>query len=285
MKWYDKCFGSLRASSQSVTPVVIDNASTDGSVEYIRTHFPEAQIIPNTENLGFAKANNLGIRYALDNDADYVFLLNQDAWVEKNTIAELLRTFEENENVGIASPIHLNGSYMGLDLGFASYAGPQFTSDVYMNIKQKYYAVDFVNAAAWLISAQCIKKVGGFDTLLFKHYGEDGNFTQRVLFHGMRVIINTECTVCHDREQRKDTPKQSQFNKGDSYYNLKCIKGNILSDFNLSKEVAVRRRELCMAYLGLHFKRIKRLKEEIEVLRMIDISRKKNVLGGEVWLY
>ena len=80
-QWYDRCFGSLRRSSIPVTPVVIDNASSDGSVAYIREHFPESVVFEESENLGFAKANNIGMRYALDQGADYVLLLNQDAWL------------------------------------------------------------------------------------------------------------------------------------------------------------------------------------------------------------
>ena len=83
MRWYDRCFGSLRNSDMPVETIVIDNASTDETVSYIKEHFHEVCLIESKENLGFAKANNIGIKRALDNGADYVFLLNQDAWVEK----------------------------------------------------------------------------------------------------------------------------------------------------------------------------------------------------------
>ena len=95
-KWYDRCFGSLRDSEMPVETIVIDNTSTDDTIEYIKTHFPSVHLIESKENLGFAKANNIGIRYAIDNNADYVFLLNQDAWIENDTLTALLRTFEEN---------------------------------------------------------------------------------------------------------------------------------------------------------------------------------------------
>ena len=84
-KWYDRCFGSLSASETPVEIVVVDNASSDDTVGFIKERFPGVHLIESKENLGFAKANNIGIRYALDNDADFVFLLNQDAWIEKDT--------------------------------------------------------------------------------------------------------------------------------------------------------------------------------------------------------
>jgi GT2 family glycosyltransferase len=93
--WYERCFKSLRDSELPVQIIVIDNASNDGTVEYIRAHFPDIHLIESKENLGFGRANNLGMRYALDNGADYVFLLNQDAWIEPNTIGELVRIAEK----------------------------------------------------------------------------------------------------------------------------------------------------------------------------------------------
>ena len=281
-KWYDKCLGSLRASTQAIIPIIIDNASTDGSVDYIRTNYPEAYIIPNNENLGFAKANNYGMKYALDNGADYVFLLNQDAWVEKNTISELLRTFRDNANVGIASPIHLNGSYSGLDCHFPYYAGGEFTSDAYMGHLKHYYLTEFVNAAAWMISADCIRKVGGFDTSLFKHYGEDDNYAQRVKYHGFSIIINTQCTICHDREKRVfDTTK---FNPDQQEKSEKISKGDITQNFDIRGIIAKKKKELYKAYIGIHPKKVRRLKRELELLNIIKISRELNAKGGMVWL-
>ena len=106
-QWYDRCFSSLRESSLPIQVVVVDNASDDGSVEYIRLHYPEIHIIESKTNLGFGQANNKGIRYALDNGCDYVFLLNQDAWIEKDSINLLVKTHSLNESYGILSPMHL----------------------------------------------------------------------------------------------------------------------------------------------------------------------------------
>ena len=78
-QWYERCFASLCNSEYPVQTIVIDNASNDGTVEYIRKYFPEIHLIESKENLGFGRANNIGMRYALDHGCDYVFLLNQDA--------------------------------------------------------------------------------------------------------------------------------------------------------------------------------------------------------------
>lgn len=286
MQWYDHCFGSLRNSDMPVETIVIDNASTDETVSYIKEHFPEVCLIESKENLGFAKANNIGIRKALDNGADYVFLLNQDAWVEKDTLSKLVQTFEENENVGIASPIHLNGEYSGLDWGFVNYVSGEFISDSYMQKLKKYYQVKFVNAAAWLINVECIRKVGGFDTLLFVHYGEDENYCQRVLYHGYKIIINTQCTACHDRKFRMSYEKQyrqKSFSK-DIYLSMKLDFGNINEEYDMHFLIKEQKKSIFKSIMKLSFSGVKEHHNKIFIMRKIYESRGKNIIGKGVWL-
>ena len=74
MRWYDKCFSSLRESTVPLQTVVVDNTPGDEDVTYIKAHYPEIHIIKTAENMGFGRANNLGMRYALDNRCDYELL-------------------------------------------------------------------------------------------------------------------------------------------------------------------------------------------------------------------
>ena len=71
-RWYNQCFGSLRKSTLPVQVVAVDNTPGDEDAEYIRMHFPEVHLIKSEENLGFGRANNLGMRYALENGCDFV---------------------------------------------------------------------------------------------------------------------------------------------------------------------------------------------------------------------
>lgn len=284
-KWYDRCLGSLRDSETPVETIVIDNASSDDTVEYIKNHFPQVHLIESKENLGFAKANNIGIRYAIDHDADYVFLLNQDAWVEKNTLTVLLQTFEDNENVGIASPIHLNGSYSGLDHDFAKYFSGDFVSDLYMGELKAYYEIPFVNAAAWILPVSTIKKIGGFDISLFVHYGEDDNYCQRVLFFGGRIIVNTKCTICHDKEFRKNC--EMEYRKKtirDPYLIEKIQLGDINQDCDIDGLLRQRYCSLIKACMRFSPSRFKNNRNMIKLLKEIRMSRARNSQGSEVWL-
>ena len=280
-KWYDRCLGSLRDSETPVETIVIDNASSDGTVDYIKERFPDVHLIESKENLGFAKANNIGIRYAIDQSADYVFLLNQDAWIEKDTLMVLLRTFGDNENVGIASPIHLNGNYTGLDYGFVRYTGDDFASDAFMQKLKLYYERPFINAAAWLIGRECIDAVGGFDTSLFTHYGEDFNYCQRVLYHGLNIIINTSCSICHDREERKGkslTTSQTPFYE-------ECTKyGDINVEFDFDNIKKSLRMQIVKSFVKGKFQAIRELKRKNSCIELIELSRNINVVKGKNWL-
>lgn len=284
-KWLDRCLGSLLSSHIPVSVVVVDNASTDGTPERIMADFPSAHLIRSRTNYGFAKANNIGIRYALDNDADYVFLLNQDAWVASDTVGTLLNTLTTIDDVGIASPVHLNGTGCGLDRMFASYMPSDFISDSFMGHVKNVYDVRFVNAASWLVSRKCIEKVGGFDTSVFVHYGEDDNFCQRVRFHGFKIVVNTSCSIYHDREQRfasEDDYRRRVFKMQDLPKRVEM--SNINVEYDIPSLISAQKKLWWRKVLTLRFKAAANHTKEMDFLSMIGESRRINIHGGLNWL-
>ncbi|MGD0962237.1 MAG: glycosyltransferase family 2 protein [Methylomonas sp.] len=200
--WVENCFGSLAKSTTPVKVLAIDNASTDGTAEKIRQLFPDVELIASQINLGFGKANNIGFLKALEHGADYFFLLNQDAWIEPDTIEQLVQVSQARPEFGILSPLHLNGNGTGLDANFEAnvnyYICPNIISDTFLKNIKSVYATKFVNAAAWLVTVDCIKKVGGFDPI-FSHYSEDNDYINRTLFHGFSVGIVPKAIIYHDR--------------------------------------------------------------------------------------
>jgi GT2 family glycosyltransferase len=205
-QWIDKCFSSLRKSEIQIKTIVIDNGSIDGSQEIIKQRFQEVEFYQAKNNYGFGLANNLGIKIAYDRNADYVFLLNQDAWIEPNTIGLLVNKMQEDHSYGVLSPIHLNGNGDAMDLDFSNclppLSCPKLFSDIYLNKNlDKIYESLFVNAAAWLMSRKCIEKVGGFSPSFF-HYGEDLNYVHRMHFYNVKLGVYPLTHVYHDREQR-----------------------------------------------------------------------------------
>jgi GT2 family glycosyltransferase len=223
-KWLDKCFGSLQQSSIPTNIIAIDNASTDGTPQIIREKFPEVCLIQSDKNLGFGKANNIGLRKALDEGADYVFLLNQDAWVKKDTIGKLICIQQRNPDFGVLSPVHLKNQ-SELDDGFLrhllKYKPLDFLYDsLTLDLHREIYPIAFINAAVWLIPISTIKSVGGFMPL-FHHYGEDDNYCARVIYKGLKVGFVPGVMIIHDRDfpTRRQTVK-SVFNRMFNYFLL-----------------------------------------------------------------
>lgn len=208
MKWAERCFSSLRKSSVPVQTIVVDNGSTDGTQEYIKTNFPEVELIQSPENLGFGKANNIGIEKAHKKGADFFYLMNQDAWIFEDSIQKMLDVYQEypnKEEIGILSPMHLDGSEKKLDLHFENYLGKytktnRLLTDLYLQQQKAFYEIDFVNAAHWWLPKTTIERIGGFNPYFF--YGaEDYDYINRTKYFGKKIFIVTRSKVVHDAFQ------------------------------------------------------------------------------------
>ncbi len=270
-KWIKKCLSSLRSSSLKTSIIIVDNGSTDQTIPIIEKEFSEVQLIKSSKNLGFGQGNNLGISRALQNGADYIFLLNQDAWVEPNTIETLIKVAEKNRSYGIISPLHLNGQGNQLDWNFSNYIIPRYCPKIYSdaligNKLNDLYDAKYVNAAAWLLPARTVKKVGGFDPLFF-HYGEDDNYLQRVRYHGFKIGICPLVKIYHDREHREESKLKKQTDK-----HKKVLIQFADVNKNGPKELAQRIRLLNKGYWPraiMGFKTAKNIKKEIKLLKQI----------------
>lgn len=199
-KWIDKCFGSLTSSSIPVNILAVDNGSTDDSIMLIKNRFPSVEVIETKENLGFGKANNIGLKRAVAENVDYVFLLNQDAWIETDTISKCISAAVENSKYGVLSPMHFNWDGNKVDGYFLEMVNPDnckdFLSDLILSKSKTTYKVHFIHAACWLITSDCLKKVGGFDPL-FPHYGEDNDYIERATFYKFDTAIVSSTIVYH----------------------------------------------------------------------------------------
>lgn len=98
IRWLSDCFGSLaRQNYKNYEIVFVDNASKDGSVDWVRKHYPKTKILKNKENLGFADANNIGYREA---NGSYVLFLNNDTRVTKAFLSKLVNVIKNDETIG-----------------------------------------------------------------------------------------------------------------------------------------------------------------------------------------
>lgn len=203
MKWIKQCLDALRQSTYPVSIVVVDNGSSDGTVDFIKDAYNEVHLIESSENLGFGQANNVGIRYALDNGCDYVYLLNQDAYVFTDMFMELINVAEklEYKRYGVFSPLHLNRDISKLDSHFQWYMRDiigRYAKDRTEGKLRELYDVYAVPAAGWLIARRTLETVGGFDPIFF-HYGEDNHYAYRMAYHGLKFGIVPTAKMIHDR--------------------------------------------------------------------------------------
>lgn len=199
-RWIDRCLGSLRESAHPADTVVIDNCSSDHTTQIVEQHYPEVRLIKNEENLGFGRANNIGMEIALREGYNAVFLLNQDAWIDPQTIGTLTQLCQEYPAYGILSPVHLTGNGDKPEQGFGAYTGIRQLSD--LDREAPVVQASFINAAFWMIPVAVLHTVGGFSPL-FYHYGEDKDYVNRLRHHGYLVGYSPAVFGCHDRENRK----------------------------------------------------------------------------------
>ena len=194
MKWIQRCLDSIVNSSVRLDAFVVDNGSRDGTQEYIRSNYPEMLLVESLTNLGFGKANNIGVRYALEQGYDYVYLLNQDAWLMQDTVERLVESMALYPEYGILSPMQFEANLQRLDVRFANRIGG-------FSRQGDIITVPYVMAAHWLISRRCLVTAGLFSPI-FPHYGEDENYCERVLYWGFKIGVLTTTSAVHDRESR-----------------------------------------------------------------------------------
>lgn len=227
MKWIEKSIQSILNSTLKVAIIIVDNNSVDGTISFIEEKYnKDVFLIKSKENLGFGKGNNLGLKKALELGGEYFFLLNQDAFIENNTISNLIYASKRNLDYGILSPIHYVWEKDSLDAAFVSYISYKNNSDFISDFvlgkeKSEIYQVPYVAASGWLIIKKCIETVGGFDPIFF-FLGEDVNYCQRVSYHGFKIGIVPNSKFYHDTKKRlEDNPRKKYKNYFDYFNKMK----------------------------------------------------------------
>ncbi|OGP86338.1 MAG: hypothetical protein A2Z08_04115, partial [Deltaproteobacteria bacterium RBG_16_54_11] len=193
------CLVSLQAQSyHPLEIIVVDNASTDKSVDFIRMNFPEVKMILNKRNLGFAGGNNIGIKASRGR---YIMILNNDARLDPDCIKELKRSIEKDKRYGAsASKILLNGKETLLDAagisiyrdGLSIGRGRLERADQY-NMEGEVF---FASGCACLFRKEMLDDIGLFDEDFFA-YADDTDMGWRARLAGWRCIYNPKAIVYH----------------------------------------------------------------------------------------
>lgn len=208
-----KCLDSLAQSEHPCKIMVIDNGSGDGTIGIIEQEYPHVELVRSAKNLGFGVANNIGLKKVLDEQLDYAFLLNQDAWVEQGTIGHLIEVAREHPEYNVLGPLQMNEDWCTVEPRYELYLTPDYTPGIREALDagefQPVYETGFVNAAAWLITRRTLETVGGFDPLFFM-YGEDDDFLNRVKYHGGKAGICPGARVVHVRDNKSPITRATQ---------------------------------------------------------------------------
>ncbi|MFV0233118.1 glycosyltransferase family 2 protein [Empedobacter falsenii] len=192
--------------SKNATVYVIDNASTDNSIELLKTQFPEVKIIQNKENYGFAQGYNEGLKHI---DAEYFCLLNSDVEVTENWIEPIEILFENNEEIAAVQPKILdykNKSYFeyaGAGGGFIDKFGYPFCRGRVFSTLEKdngqyndTIPIFWATGASLFIRKKDFFEQTGFDEDYFAHM-EEIDLCWRLNNAGRKVFYCGESTVYH----------------------------------------------------------------------------------------
>jgi len=177
--------------------VLVDNASVDGSLEMVMKSFSRAHIIRNSQNTGFSSGNNLGIRFALEKTADFIFLLNPDALIEKNALTRLINEAGKNPRAGMLSPLILeNKSEKIWFAGGRIEWSRMRTLHIKNIVSENPYKTEYLSGCALLIRKEVFQKIGLLDEDYFLYY-EDADFSLRAGKNGFSLLVVPDSRVYH----------------------------------------------------------------------------------------
>lgn len=195
------CPQSLREQSYpNYEVVLVDNASSDGSVQFVKENFPEVAIIQNKEPLGFARGNNVGMQHALSKGAKYVALLNNDTVVESNWLEELVKGIESEPNVAFCSSKILWIKDPRFLQGHADYRDI-FGYPVALRTERfhgsEVFEVFCVPGVSTLVKSEVIRTIGYYDSKLWPGGPEDLDWGWRARLAGYKSVVNPKSVVYH----------------------------------------------------------------------------------------
>lgn len=233
----EQCLRSVFAAAEGIdTEVwVVDNNSTDGSVQMVRDTFPDVKLIANNDNHGFATANNQAIKQC---NGSYILLLNPDTLVQKDTFRVCIEFFEKHADCGGLSVKMINGEGEFLKESKRGFPSPATSfykisgliklfprhkkvAAYYMGHldNDKVNEVDVLPGAFLMISRKALEKIGLLDESYFM-YGEDIDFSWRIKLAGFKNYYLPTTRILH---YKGESTRKSSMNYVYTFYNAMAI--------------------------------------------------------------
>lgn len=175
--------------------LVVDNASTDGSVQHIQEAMPMVEILQSGANLGFGGGCNVGIRHLMARGADYVWLVNSDSTVDSHALSALVKVAEQNLELGsVGSVLYEADQSAQIQL----WGGGR----IHLWLGQSRHRLlpgplDFISGASVLLRCSALEEVGLFDEATFFMYWEDADLAYRIRQAGWKSDVASQSIVWH----------------------------------------------------------------------------------------
>jgi GT2 family glycosyltransferase len=200
-----RCLQSVMASPYANKDVIlVDNASTDGSVEYSRSLFPDVFFLENSENLGVAGGRNCGFREALRRGSNYILSLDNDACIDSHLIEELVKVAEADHRIGVAGP----KTYFDDGSGNIQCSGGRITYTQNVCAQRgsgepdrgqydKIEDVDYFPGFGFMARREVFEKLNFLDEGFYGYGHEDTDFCVRAKRLGYRVVYAPNALMWH----------------------------------------------------------------------------------------
>lgn len=197
--WLSACLTSLMATRyRNFKVMLVDNGSTDESISFVQTAFPQVEIIQNNFNLGFSKGNNVGIEQALIAGADYVVLLNPDTQVDPGWLEKIIEVGEAEPATGILGSLQ----YCYESNEFNTWTKTAVTQHLEQlsqpNPAPAWIALEWVEGSCFAVKREVFERVGYLDPIYFSFY-EEIDYCRRAACAGYQTVLVTNSRIHHHR--------------------------------------------------------------------------------------
>ncbi len=243
----DHCLQSVLRSAQNleVQVIVVDNASEDGSAEMVRSRYPQVTLIENSENVGFARANNQAFELA---QGEAVLILNPDSFVQEDTLSSLLVKLREGADIGAVGPKILlpDGRFeprcmRGFPTPWVAFSYLTGLSALFPQSRffsrylltyldhEKEQEVDALSGCCMMVQRRLLDDLGGFDGDYFM-YGEDLDLCYHIKGKGYRILYFPGTRIVHfkgESTRRSTIDHRFHFQKAMRLFVKKNLSGNV----------------------------------------------------------